>query len=261
MFLPEPKTPWWAWLIAPSAIVLYLLLVSYVPESFWDHYPAFVLTYSGLILSLRALYRIKKFIDVRAALIDFRSLSREEQQRFLKTVWPSGLRHEYLQRVDMEETYSTIGKDASFPFPQAERRLHRSMALALCLFVAIMTSAVLFLARAPTAIRAVPAILAVLAAFPAAWVLGRLALLETTLHVTPFTASISLHGTRQQAIPFNQPLLLLNFPAKGYFELQAPVAGRRLRIHHARIGALHAYNLVSEYAALQPLASPVDAAT
>jgi hypothetical protein len=248
-------------LIAPTVVIVYLVLVSFVPDSFWNHYLTFILTYFGLILGLRGLNHIKGFIGVRRALIDLRALSHDDQDRFLKTVWPRSLRREYLRLVDLEETYTTVGKDALFPFPEAERRLHRWLASALCLFVACMTLVLFQLNHAPFPIRVVPAVLAALGAVPAAWLIGRLALLETTLHVTPFTVSISRPGMPKQAIAFNQPLFLVNVPARGYFELQAPAAGRRLRIHHARIGALHAYALVVQYAALEPVTPPSDAAT
>jgi hypothetical protein len=261
MFLPEHKTPWWHYIIAPAVFILYFYLTSLIPPSAEKYFfPGFIVYLcTPIVLALVAVLR--RFIDERRALIDFRSLSREEQQQFLQTVWPSVLRSEYLRLVDMEETYTTDGQTVSFPFPQAERRLHRR----LTLLSGTLVVGLLILSTAfrdfPLWIRAVPLVVAAIALWPTAWLVGRLSLLETTFRVTPFHVEMVGPGRPSRRIRYGQPLVILNPAARGFFEIHAIEQGTVLRLHHARLGALYAYNLIKDYAGLEPLPEEPPAAT
>lgn len=255
MFLPKSQTPRWYYLIGPAFVVLVLWLSSYVPDTALRYHIPALLVYQGALVALLWFGKLRAFMWERRALIDFRAMSREEQEQYLRSVWPSGLRAEYLRLVDTEETYRVEGRDAYYPFPAAERRLHRHLFVAVLLFVLAMLSLWLLLPAWPTAVRIVPAILATLASLPAAWLLGRLSLLETELHVSPFSVEI-MGPTFPKRLSLNQPLRLTSYPAKGYFALEAPLTGKTLRIHHARIGALHAYHFIYENGQFEAI--PVD---
>jgi hypothetical protein len=259
MFLPRSQIPRWHYLLGPAYLILFFWLSSYITDSVREYFIPLLLVYQGALVALLWFGKLRSFIWERRALVDFRSLSREEQQAYLRSVWPSGLRAEYLRLVDMEETYIVDGRDAYYPFPEAERRLHRWLLLAVVLFVILMLSLWFLFPGWPPSIRVVPAALAFIAAVPAAWLLGRLSLLETRLHVSPFAVEITGPALPRR-LSLNQPLRLTNYPAKGFFALEAPLTGQRLRIHHARIGALHAYRLIWENGQFEPPPEP-DAVT
>jgi len=252
MFLPPSQTPRWHYFIGPAYVVLLFWLTSYIPDSAHQYFIPLLLVYQGGLVALLWFGQLRRFIWERRALVDFRAMSREEQEDYLRSVWPSGLRAEYLRLVDMEETYTVDGRDAFYPFPEAERRLHRRLAIGVFVFIAAMLGISFLGHEWPQMIRVVPAALALIAAVPATWLLGRLSLLETRLQVTPFTVALT-GPTLTQRVALNQPLRITNLPAKGYFLLEAPLTGQTLRIHHARLGVLHAYRLICDNGQFEPV--------
>lgn len=250
MFLPKSQTPRWYYLIGPAYVIAFLWLSSYIPDSARSYFIPLLLVYQGALVALLWFSKLRDFISERRALVNFRAMSREEQEEYLRSVWPSALRLEYMRLVDRDETYSVEGRDAHYPFPEAERRLHRRLAAAVLVFVAAMLGIWFLFPTWPPSIRIVPAVLASIAILPGAWLLGRLSLLETRLHVSPFSVAI-IGPAVPRRLSLNQPLRITNYPTKGYFLLEAPLSGQNLRIHHARIGALHAYRLICENGAFE----------
>lgn len=136
-------------------------------------------------------------ITTRREVVAFRGMSQEQQATFLATLWPSGLRSLYLRMLDPDESYEVDGSTARFPFPRAERRLYGYLALGLGATCLVPLAVAVLITAVPSWARLVLGLLGLGVAVPFAWVLGRLALLETTLEVTPF--SVRLLGSARAA--------------------------------------------------------------
>ena len=226
-----------------------------------DQWHWVILGYAILTWGVALVRRICDALIVRRELIAFRSLDAASREEFLRRLWPRGLRYEYERRVDLDEQPEVEGNTERFPFPAAERRLHWSLFGAATALAGVPSALVLIAPTLPAVLRVALLLVAVFAMIPATWLAGRLVLVSSRLEVTPFNVSLLWPAGRRVTVPFNQPLLLANHAAKGYFELRTPGGEASLRIHHARIASLRAVQLIYEYAGFEAGAASEQGAT
>lgn len=219
-----------------------------------EQWPWFVLGYAIAFHGLLGMRRLWEAFLERRELIGFRSMTPAQQEEFLKKIWPSSLRYEYLRRIDADEQHEVEGNVERFRFPKAERRLHRQLFVMLLVILSGLCVVALLPTKLPLAIRLTVVVLGAIVVCPVSWLLGRLSLLHTTLEIDPFGVAIHGASVHRGRLAFNQPLFLINHQAKGYFELIAPIQHRSLRIHHARIASLRAHELISKYGGMSPIA-------
>jgi hypothetical protein len=161
----------------------------------------------------------------------------------------------------MDEAHDVEGTTERFPFPEAERRLHWRLFWSTAGLTTLLLLAGTLVPGLPMPIRVACVLVAVLAALPAAWLTGRLALLSSRLEVTPFNVALIWPAGRRVVMSLNQPLVLVNEPTKGFTELRAADGTGSLRIHHARLASTRAINLIWDHGGFEPLPMDQDGAT
>jgi len=220
-----------------------------------------VLGFILLIAGLRLVEKLWNAILVRREIIAFRSLDAEQREAFLDALWPRGLRSEYTRHVDMDEAHDIDGTTERFAFPKAERRLHWHLFWSAAGLAILLLLAGTIVPGLPAPIRIACVLVAALAALPAAWLTGRLALLSSRLEVTPFNVALIWPAGRRAVISLNQPLVLVNEPTKGFTELRAAEGSGSLHIHHARLASTRAIDLIWDRGGFEALTTDKEGAT